>query len=238
MSILEVENINTYYGQSHILHDLSLSVEEGSLCALIGRNGAGKTTTLRSIIGSQNPKSGTVKFKGTDITNNEPHETSQLGISIIPEHRRMFPELTVEENLRLGHMGQEITEDRVSELTNQVFEYFPRLEERLDQQAGQMSGGEQQMLAIARGLLSDPDLLLIDEPTEGLMPTLVEKLRDILTRISDEGITILLVEQNVELAFDISDHAYVIDEGENRVDGPSETLKEDEEIKDRYLALG
>ncbi|WP_136716560.1 ABC transporter ATP-binding protein [Halorientalis salina] len=238
MSILEIDDINTYYGQSHILHDLSMTVEEGSLCTLIGRNGAGKTTTLRSIIGSQNPKSGSITFNGTDITNNEPHETSQLGISLIPEHRRMFPELTVEENLRLGHMGQDISDARVSELTDQVFEYFPRLEERLSQQAGQMSGGEQQMLAIARGLLSDPDLLLIDEPTEGLMPTLVEKLRDIFARINDEGITILLVEQNAELAFDISDYAYVIDEGENKVDGPSETLKEDSDIKDRYLALG
>jgi branched-chain amino acid transport system ATP-binding protein len=150
----------------------------------------------------------------------------------------VFPELTVEENLRLGHLGQDIAGDRVASLTDQVFEYFPRLEERKSQQAGQMSGGEQQMLAIARGMLSDPDMLLIDEPTEGLMPALVEKLRDILTRINRDGITILLVEQNVELAFDVSDYAYVIDEGENRVDGPSEELKQDDEIKDRYLALG
>ncbi|WP_299269596.1 ABC transporter ATP-binding protein [Halorientalis sp.] len=238
MSLLELTGVDTYYGQSHILHDVSLTVDEGSLCALVGRNGAGKTTTLRSIMGVQNPRSGTVRFDGVDITDNDPHQTSQAGVSLIPEHRRVFPELSVEENLRLGHLGQDVAGDRVASLTDQVFEYFPRLEERKSQQAGQMSGGEQQMLAIARGMLSDPDMLLIDEPTEGLMPALVEKLRDILTRINRDGITVLLVEQNVELAFDISDYAYIIDEGENRVDGPSEELKQDDEIKDRYLALG
>jgi branched-chain amino acid transport system ATP-binding protein len=238
MTMLEVENINTLYGQSHVLHDLSLTVEENSLSTLVGRNGAGKTTTLKSIMGIQNPRSGTVRFRGEDITDNDSHETAQHGISIIPEDRRIFPELTVEENLRMGHMGHDIPDHRIEELTEQVFEYFPRIEERTAQQAGQMSGGEQQMLAIARALLSDPDLLLVDEPTEGLMPTLVEKLRDILVRINDEGITILLVEQNVELAFEISDQAYVIDEGEIKAQGPSAELKQNEEIKDRYLALG
>lgn len=238
MSFLDVENINTYYGQSHVLHDLSMSIDEGSLSTLIGRNGAGKTTTLKSIMGIQSPRSGRIRFDGTDITSNDSHETAQLGISLIPEHRRIFPELTVMENLRMGHMGHDIADARVEELTEQVFGYFPRLEERTSQPAGQMSGGEQQMLAIARALLSDPDLLLIDEPTEGLMPSLVEKLRDILVRINDEGITVLLVEQNVELSLDISDYAYVIDEGEIKAQGPSEEIQENEEVKDRYLALG
>lgn len=238
MNLLDVDAINTYYDQSHVLHDLSLTVDEGDLVTLVGRNGAGKTTTLRSIMGIQNPQSGTIRFNGQDITVNEPHATSQAGVALIPEHRRMFPELTVTENLRLGHMGHDIDEQRVDGLTEQVYEYFPHLEERKRQRAGQMSGGEQQMLAIARGLLADPDLLLIDEPTEGLMPSLVEKLRDILVRINDDGLTILLVEQNVELALDISDYGYVVDEGEIKASGPSAELQDDDEIKDRYLALG
>ncbi|MFC7156974.1 ABC transporter ATP-binding protein [Halomarina halobia] len=238
MSLLEVERINTFYGQSHILHDLSLTVDEGDLVTLVGRNGAGKTTTLESIMGFQTPRSGTIRFDGTDVTRNKPHETSQAGVSLIPEHRRVFPELTVGENLRLGHMGHDIEADRIDELTDRVYGYFPRLEEREQQRAGQMSGGEQQMLAIARGLLSDPRLLLVDEPTEGLMPSLVERLRNILQQINEDGITILLVEQNVELALDISDYGYVIDEGEIKAHKPSVELKRDEEIKSRYLALG
>lgn len=238
MSLLDVDEINTYYDQSHILHDLSLSVEHGDLVTLVGRNGAGKTTTLSSIMGIQSPRTGTIRFDGADITDNEPHETSQAGVSLIPEHRRVFPELSVEENLQLGHLGHDIDDDRVAELTGRVYEYFPRLEEREKQRAGQMSGGEQQMLAIARGLLSDPELLLVDEPTEGLMPSLVEKLRNILERINVDGITILLVEQNVELALEISDYGYVIDEGEIKAEGTGRELQRDEEIKDRYLALG
>ncbi|MFC6838440.1 ABC transporter ATP-binding protein [Halomarina ordinaria] len=238
MSLLEVEAINTYYGQSHILHDLSLNVEEGDLVTLVGRNGAGKTTTLKSIMGFQNPRTGTITFDGVDISDNEPHETSQAGVSIIPEHRRVFPELTVVENLQLGHMGHGLPDERVEELTGRIYDYFPRLEERKQQRAGVMSGGEQQMLAIARGLLSDPELLLVDEPTEGLMPSLVEKLREILQRINDDGITILLVEQNVELALDISDYGYVVDEGEIKAQGSGKELAQDEDIKNRYLALG
>ena len=238
MSLLDVDSINTYYGQSHILHNLSLSVEEDDLVTLVGRNGAGKTTTLKSIMGFENPRSGTITFDGTDITTNEPHETSQVGVSIIPEHRRVFPELTVVENLQLGHMGHDIPRDRVEDLTDRVYDYFPRLEERRQQRAGVMSGGEQQMLAIARGLLSDPKLLLVDEPTEGLMPSLVEKLREILQRINDDGITILLVEQNIELALDISDYGYVIDEGEIKAHATSAELARDEDVKNRYLALG
>lgn len=238
MSLLDVEEINTFYGQSHILYDLSLFVEEGDLVTLVGRNGAGKTTTLESIMGFHNPQTGTITFDGVDITNNEPNETAQAGVSIIPEHRRVFPELTVAENLQLGHMGHDMAADEVNDLIERTYDYFPRLEERRQQRAGVMSGGEQQMLVIARGLLSDPKLLLVDEPTEGLMPSLVEKLRDILQRINEDGITILLVEQNVELALDISDYGYVIDEGEIKAEGPSDELQADEEVKNRYLALG
>lgn len=235
MTMLEVDSINTYYDKSHILYDVSLEVPENGLVTLIGRNGAGKTTTLRSIMGIQPPRTGTITMHGNDITSASPHETSQQGVSIIPEERRIFADLTVRENLRLGHLGHNI-DDVEGALVN-VFEYFPRLEERQQQRAGTMSGGEQQMLAIARGLLSDPDLLLVDEPTEGLMPSLVKRLRDILTRINEDGIAILLVEQNAELALDISEYGYIIDEGQIEESGPSEELRASKEIKDRYLAI-
>jgi len=235
MTMLELQNINTYYDKSHVLFDVSLEVPEEGLVTLIGRNGAGKTTTLRSIMGIQPPRTGTITMHGEDITDASPHETSVQGISIIPEERRIFADLTVGENLRLGHLGHDL--DDIDSAMENVLEYFPRLEERQQQRAGTMSGGEQQMLAIARGLLSSPDLLLIDEPTEGLMPSLVERLRDILAQINDDGVALLLVEQNAELALDISDYGYIIDEGRIRESGPSEELRADEEIKDRYLAV-
>jgi branched-chain amino acid transport system ATP-binding protein len=235
MSLLDVSQMNSYYGKSHVLHGVSLSIPEEGFVTLIGRNGAGKSTTLKSVMGMVPPESGTITFRGDDITNNSPHETSQRGISIIPEDRRIFADLTVSENLRIGHIGHQV-EDIDSQLDN-VFDYFPRLDERRTQRAGTLSGGEQQMLAIGRALLSDPDLLLIDEPTEGLMPSLVDQLRDIFVRINDEGIALLLVEQNVELALSISDYGYVIDEGAIQAEGPSSELKKDEEVKQRYLAV-
>lgn len=236
MTLLELRNVNSYYGKSHVLHDVSLSVPEGELVTLIGRNGAGKTTTLKSIIGHVTPKTGEVVFKGDSIDGEEPHEISKRGVSFIPEHRRIFPDLTVYENLKLGYIGHELDRD-LEEMLADVYEYFPRLQERADQRGGTLSGGEQQMLAIARGLLSDPDLLLVDEPTEGLMPTLVEDLRDILHRINEDGTTMLLVEQNINLALDISSYGYVIDEGVIEAEGPSEELLTDEEIQRRYLTV-
>lgn len=235
MSLLNVTDINSYYGKSHVLYDVSMTVPEDGFVTLIGRNGAGKSTTLKSIMGMINPKSGTIEFRGDDITSNSPHETSQRGISIIPEDRRIFADLSVDENLRIGHLGHDI--DDIDSQIDDVFEYFPRLKERRAQRAGTLSGGEQQMLAIARALLSDPDLLLIDEPTEGLMPSLVEQLRDIFVRINDAGVALLLVEQNVELALSISDYGYVIDEGMIQAEGPSSELEENEEVKQRYLAV-
>lgn len=235
MTLLDVNEINSYYGKSHVLHDVSLSVPEEGFVTLIGRNGAGKSTTLKSIMGMVTPSSGTINFRGEDITATSPHESSIRGISIIPEDRRIFADLTVAENLRIGHLGHDIED--VDGRLDQVFEYFPRLQERRAQRAGTLSGGEQQMLAIARALLSDPDLLLIDEPTEGLMPSLVDQLRDIFVRINDAGIALLLVEQNVELALSISEYGYVIDEGMIQAEGPSSELEQDEEVKRRYLAV-
>jgi branched-chain amino acid transport system ATP-binding protein len=237
MALLEVDEIDTYYGKSHILNDVSLDVPEEGFVTLIGRNGAGKTTTIESIMGMVIPRDGSITFKGEDITSAEPNETSMAGISIIPEHRRIFADLTVRENLRLGHLGHVDESVDTEERLEDVYDYFPQLEERREQRSGTLSGGEQQMLAIGRALLSDPDLLLVDEPTEGLMSSLVDKLRDILVEINDDGLALLLVEQNARLALDISDYGYIIDEGEIRAEGHSEELAADDEIKQRYLMV-
>jgi branched-chain amino acid transport system ATP-binding protein len=236
MSHLEVADVNAYYDESHVLHGVSLTVESDQLVTLIGRNGAGKTTTLNSIMGLMPRVDGQITFGSADLTGLEPYEVSRQGLSLVPEHRQIFPGLTVRENLRMGLIGHE-SETEFEELSEQVVDFFPRLEERYDQEATTMSGGEQQMLAIGRSLMSEPDLLLIDEPTEGLMPSLVEKLRDILTEINERGISVLLVEQNIDLALDISDYAYVISEGVIEAEGAAADIKEDEEIKEEYLKV-
>lgn len=235
MTLLDVNQINSYYGKSHVLHNVSLSIPEEGFVTLIGRNGAGKSTTLKSIMGMIIPESGNIQFRGDEITTTPPHETSLKGISIIPEDRRIFADLTVNENLRIGHLGHDI--ENIEDHVDDVFDYFPRLNERSTQRAGTLSGGEQQMLAIGRALLSDPDLLLVDEPTEGLMPSLVNQLRNIFVEINKAGVALLLVEQNVELALSISDYGYVIDEGMIQAEGSSSELEKDEEVKRRYLAV-
>jgi branched-chain amino acid transport system ATP-binding protein len=232
---LELSDVNTYLKSAHILFDVSLALEENQFVVLIGRNGAGKTTTLETIAGINNPKTGSITFKGEDIAGMQPHEVSRRGIALIPEDRRIFPQLTVRENLHLSHYNHRDTPE--AEKIAEVFEYFPRLEEREDQKAGQMSGGEQQMLAIGRALVTEPDILLVDEPTEGLMPKFVEKVSEILERISEEGVTVLLVEQNIELALEISDYGYVIDEGRITAEGPSSELRTDQEIREQYLGF-
>ena len=235
MSLLQLEDVDAFYGKSHVLFDVSLSIAEGDLVTVIGRNGAGKTTLLKSIIGHVQ-RTGSVEFNGQDITESEPHQISQQGIAYIPEHRRIFSDLTVYENLRMGYIGHDVDRSLESML-EEVFSYFPRLEERQEQKGGTLSGGEQQMLSIARGLLSDPDLLLVDEPMEGLMPTLVEDLVEILPQINKDGTTMLVVEQNARLALKISSYGYVIDEGVIKIEGPSEELADNEEIQRRYLAV-
>lgn len=234
--ILTFDNINTYYGTSHILFDVSLELEEGCINTLIGRNGAGKTTTLKSIMGLLTPESGSIQYKGQEIIGMEPNEISQEGIAYIPETRELFAQLSVRENLRLGYLGHEDNNGFESKLTD-IFTYFPRLEERQNQLAGSLSGGEKQMVAIGRGLISDPELLLIDEPTEGLMPSLVDKLRDILVQINEDGKTILLVEQNVDLALEISDYGYILEEGKIVFTDTSNELLKNDEIIDKYLTV-
>lgn len=234
--MLDIEDINTFYGSSHVLFDVSLDVEEESIVIIIGRNGAGKTTTLKSIMGILTPESGGVKYYEQDIVGMNPNNISQEGIAYIPETRELFTQLTVRENLRLGFLGHQAGSNFESRLSN-IFSYFPRLEERQEQVAGSLSGGEQQMVAIGRGLISDPDLLLIDEPTEGLMPSLVDQLRDILVEINRDGKSILLVEQNVDLALEIGDYGYVIDEGSIVHQNPCDKLQSNEDIIDRYLTV-
>jgi branched-chain amino acid transport system ATP-binding protein len=247
VSLLEVDAVDAYYGESHILRDLSLSVEEGEICALLGRNGAGKTTTLRSVAGAKPPtvREGHVRFKGDDITGLPADDVAMQGISLVPEERRVFPNLTVEENLHLSDVarnwsntfGRNVSMDHPGMTTAEVYEVFPRLEERASQKAGTLSGGEQQMLAIARALKQSTDLLLLDEPYEGLAPKIVEDVEAAVERINDQGVTILLVEQNAAAAMKIADRAYVVDQGETVFEGSADSLREDEHVRERYLGV-
>ena len=234
--MLELKEIHTYYGLSHVIQGVSLMVEKGEIITLIGRNGAGKTTTLKSIIGLTPPRAGTVIFQGEDITHLPTHLNAQRGISFVPEERRVIPNLTVAENLKIGMLKNK-DKSKNSKMLERTFAYFPRLQERLPQKGGSLSGGEQQMLTMARGLVSDPAIMLIDEPTEGLMPLLVNQIAIILQEMNKDGVTILLVEQNVEMALAISTRGYVIDQGVIQFAGPAKELQQNREIQQRYLAV-
>ena len=218
--MLGLTNVNTYYGYSHILHDVSLEVKEGEIVVLLGRNGVGKTTTMKTIMGIQPPKSGKLLFLGEDITGLPPHRIARKGISLIPEDRRVIPNLTVYENLKLGSLVRGKIKDW-EKLLETIFGYFPRLKERLKQDGGKLSGGEQQMLTIARGLMANPRLMLIDEPSEGLAPRIVQEIMEIIQKLQHDGVTILLVEQHVEMAMRLSHNlrAYIMEKGEIRMCG-------------------
>ena len=236
--MLEVTNINTFYGSSHILHDVSLEVKEGEIVVLLGRNGVGKTTTLKSIMGIEHPKSGSIVFEGEDITKLAPYQIARKGIALIPEDRRVIPNLTVYENLRIGMVirGKDVNIEKTLET---VFNYFPRLEERLHQMGNSLSGGEQQMLTIARGLVGSPKVMMIDEPTEGLMPILVTEIWGILKKVHQDRVTVLLVEQNYENALSLSNNqrAYVLEKGQIRMSGTKEELHARQEEVERYLGV-
>lgn len=234
--MLELREIHTYYGLSHVIQGVSLTVEKGEIITLIGRNGAGKTTTLKSVIGLTPPRAGTVTFQGEDITHLPTHLIAQRGVSFVPEERRVIPNLTVAENLKIG-MLKNRDKSKNAKLLEKTFAYFPRLQERLTQKGGSLSGGEQQMLTIARGLVSDPAIMLIDEPTEGLMPLLVNQIAVILKEMNKDGVTILLVEQNVEMALSISSRGYVIDQGLIHFEGSAQELQQNREIQQRYLGV-
>ena len=235
MSLLAVENVHTYYGEAHILQGVSLSVAEGEVVTMIGRNGAGKTTTLLSIVGIARARRGAVRLGGEDITRLETHEIVRRGVGWVPEERRVLPNLTVLENLRLGMMAAPAAdgERRLEE----ALEYFPRLRERIAQKGRFLSGGEQQMLAIARGLVARPKIMLVDEPTEGLAPLLVQGLTEILREINRRGTTILLVEQTLEVAMALSHRLYVMDQGRIQFEGTPEALRKDPTIQQRFLSV-
>ena len=235
MSLLAVEDIHTYYGEAHILQGVSLIVGEGEVVTMIGRNGAGKTTTLLSIMGIARARRGAVRLGGDDITRFETHDIVRRGIGWVPEERRVLPNLTVLENLRLGMMASDGagSEKRLEE----ALAYFPRLRERIAQKGRFLSGGEQQMLAIARGLVARPRIMLVDEPTEGLAPLLVQSLTDILREINKRGTTILLVEQTLEVAMALSNRLYVMDQGRIQFEGTPDALRKDPTIQQRFLQL-
>ncbi len=230
--MLVVEDIHTYYGDSYVLHGVSLSVEKGTVVALLGRNGAGKTTTLKSIMGVVPPREGQILLKGEPITGRRPHAIARSGVSYLPEHRGLFPSLTVQENLELleGRRSGPWTLKRVLEM-------FPQLEQRATSGANRLSGGEQQMLAIARSLLLNPELLILDEPTQGLAPIIVKDIRERLRALKDEGLTILLVEESFHFATDLADQVYVIGKGKIRWTGSSADIKADHEVTRRWLGV-
>ena len=235
MSLLSLEDLHTYYGEAHILQGVSIAVREGEVVTMIGRNGAGKTTTLLSIMGIARARRGAVKLGGADITRLETHEIVRRGVGWVPEERRVLPNLTVLENLRLGMMAAvgAGAEQRLEE----ALEYFPRLRERIAQKGRFLSGGEQQMLAIARGLVARPRIMLVDEPTEGLAPLLVQSLTGILREINRRGTTILLVEQTLEVAMALSHRLYVMDQGRIQFEGTPHALRQDPTIQQRFLQL-
>lgn len=241
MSLLDVDSVNTFYGPSHVLHDVSLEVDEGEIVALIGRNGAGKTTTLRTIMGVTPPKDGTVRLDGEEVQGLSPHEVRRRGISWTPEDRRVFPNLSVAENLQIAARvgtGVDRADSGTTFTIEDVYDNFERLDERRRQRAGTMSGGEQQMLAIARSLVGPPvDVLALDEPSEGLAPKIVDDVRTMIERLNEQGTTILLVEQNAHMALELADRAYVLETGHVELTAPATELLEDQDVLETYLGV-
>jgi len=232
--VLELKDVHTYYGAIHALKGISITVREGEIVTLIGANGAGKSTTLRSINGLNHPRQGTISFEGTDITRTAAHDIVKMGISQSPEGRRLFPRMSVMENLEMGGF-QRTDRHLFKEDIDRVFHLFPRLEERKSQKAGTLSGGEQQMCAIGRALMARPKLLMLDEPSMGLAPILVEKIFEILHEINEQGTPILLVEQNALMALDAADRGYVLETGRVALEGPAKELRQNEQVRKTYL---
>jgi branched-chain amino acid transport system ATP-binding protein len=235
--MLTLENVHTFYGKSHILHGVSVEVGPGEVIGLLGRNGVGKSTTLKTIMGLVRPSQGRVVFEGRDISGWAPHRLAHLGIAYVPEDRRIFRLLTVYENLRTGLDRGGITEQRKTELLEKVYENFPVLRERRNQAGGTLSGGEQQMLAIARAMMLEPKIILLDEPTEGLMPRMVTQIRHIVDVLHREGVAILLVEQNVPMTLEVSRRVYIMEKGQVRHHAPAEALREDQTMIHQYLGV-
>ena len=234
--VLELEDIHTYYGSIHALKGVSLRVHEGEVVTLIGANGAGKSTTLRSINGINHPREGRISFQGREITNAPAHTIVKMGIAQSPEGRRLFPRMSVLENLEMGAF-QRTDRSNFKEDLDRVFDLFPRLAERKTQHAGTMSGGEQQMCAIGRALMARPKLLMLDEPSMGLAPIFVEKIFEIIAEINQQGTPILLVEQNALMALDAAKRGYVMETGVIALEGPAQELRRNERVRKAYLGI-
>ena len=232
--MLQLIDVHTYYGESHILHGISLVVGEGSTVALLGRNGMGKTTIIRSIIGFNPPRHGVVSFKNKDITGLESYQIAKMGLALVPQGRRIFSSLSVKENLTVAarNVGNSGTWSLDS-----IFSTFPRLKERANLKGNLLSGGEQQMLAISRALLTNPDLLLMDEPSEGLAPLIVQEIGSIINQLKTEGLSILIVEQNISMALAVADYTYIISKGTVVYEGTPEELRYNEEVKAKHIGI-
>ena len=235
--MLRLDNVHTFYGKSHILHGVSLEIQTGEVVGLLGRNGVGKSTTLKTIMGLVRPSEGQITFEERRITGVAPHHLARQGIAWVPEDRRIFRLLTVQENLRVGLDRSGVTEARKRALLDRVFESFPRLKERRGQPGGTLSGGEQQMLAIARAMMLEPRIILLDEPTEGLMPRMVTEIRDIVGVLHREGVAILLVEQNVPLTLEAAGRVYIMEKGVVRHHAPSAELRANQTVIHQYLGI-
>jgi branched-chain amino acid transport system ATP-binding protein len=233
MAILEVEDIHTYYGDAYVLQGLSLRLEQGQILGLLGRNGVGKTTLVNSVVGFNPPRRGRILFKGTDISGISSFEIVRRGMGLVPQGRRVFPSLSVEENLLVSERGN----DRHGWTLQRVYELFPRLEERRGQRARTLSGGEQQMLAIGRGLMTNPDCLIMDEPSEGLAPIIIQGVWEAIRKLKAAGLSILLVEQNAALALKLVDYVHVISKGRVVYSSDPQTLWADEKVKASYLGI-
>ncbi len=235
-ALLEVEALKSGYGEVEVLWGISLRVHPGKMTTIVGANGAGKTTTLRSIMGSVRPWGGRVLFRGKDVTSLSPHAKANLGMVLVPEGRQLFPDMTVEENLEMGGYGPRARKKKNESLA-EIYELFPRLKERRKQKSSTLSGGEQQMLAMGRGLMQQPEILMIDELSLGLAPVLAQQLFLTLKKLRDRGMTIVLVEQNVHLALALSDYTYVLAEGRVSIEGESRQVAGMEEVRRAYLGL-
>jgi branched-chain amino acid transport system ATP-binding protein len=236
MAMLEIQNVSSGYGEVQILWDVSLNLEAGKLTALVGSNGAGKTTLLRTVMGLLKPSQGSVTFDDRDVTRISPHGKAAQGIVLVPEGRQLFPSMSVYENLQMGAYSRR-AKAHFKDNLEKAYDMLPRLKERTDQKAGTLSGGEQQMLAVARGLMAQPEILMFDELSLGLAPVLVLSLFEVLHRLKDEGLTMLLVEQNVQMALTVSEYAYVLAEGRVDLEGSSSDLARNEHIREAYLGI-
>jgi branched-chain amino acid transport system ATP-binding protein len=232
--VLELRDVHVYYGAIHAVKGISLEVREGEIVTLIGANGAGKSTTLRAVNGLNHPKQGTIHFRGNEITGATPHSIVQRGIAQSPEGRRLFPRMSVTENLEMGAFQRDDKENFAADM-ERVFELFPRLKERRMQKAGTMSGGEQQMCAIGRALMARPKLLLLDEPSMGLAPIFVERIFETVIEVNKQGTPVLLVEQNALMALDVAQRGYVMETGRIALEGPAADLKTNEQVRKTYL---